>query len=202
VGVKGLRIGLTGGIGSGKSTVADMWAKCGAHVVDLDAISRHLTAPAGAALAPLRAAFGPEIFDAQDQLNRSLLRDKVFANPSMKARLEAVLHPLIMQDSQAQAQLAAPDQPVVFDIPLLAESPLWRKKVDRIVVVDCSVASQITRVMQRSGWPQSRVQEVIDQQASRAQRLALADAVIVNEGASLAQLQKQVDHLYKAWFAS
>jgi dephospho-CoA kinase len=194
------RIGVTGGIGSGKSTVARMLAQCGAQLIDLDAVSRSLTAPGGLALAPLRVALGAAFFDADGALDRAYLRAQTFADPQTKARLEAVLHPLIMAQCDAQADVALAHQPVIFDIPLLAESPQWQAKVERIVVVECSPELQVTRVMQRSGWSRAAVLAVIAQQASPAQRRACADAIISNDGVSLLQLQAQVEALWGRWF--
>jgi dephospho-CoA kinase len=198
VGLK--HIGVTGGIGSGKSTVARMLAQCGAHLIDLDAVSRSLTAPGGLALAPLHAALGPAFFDADGVLDRAHLRTQTFADPQTKTRLEAVLHPLIMAQCDAQAAAAPAHQPVIFDIPLLAESPPWQAKMQRIVVVECSLELQIARVIQRSGWSRAAVLAVIAQQASPAQRRAIADAIIRNDGVSLAQLQVQVQALWAQWF--
>jgi dephospho-CoA kinase len=195
-----LHIGLTGGIGSGKSTVAKMLQTCGAYLVDLDAISRTLTNPGGAALVQIRCTLGDSIFEADGSLNRTRLRTRVFADIHAKAQLEAILHPLILAQSEGQAACAAPQQPVVFDIPLLVESPAWLARVDKVLVVDCSEALQIQRVMQRSGWTREAVTAVIAQQASRAQRLAKADAVISNDGLTLAQLEMQVHKLWQAWF--
>jgi dephospho-CoA kinase len=193
-------IGLTGGIGSGKSTVAKMLQACGAYLVDLDAISRTLTSPGGSALTPIRHGLGDGIFEPDGSLSRPRLRAKVFADAQAKSQLEAILHPLILAQAVAQAARAKPAQPVVFDIPLLVESPAWLAKVDKVLVIDCSQALQIQRVMQRSGWTREAVLGTIAQQASRAQRLARADAVIVNEGLTLEELQMQVHKLWQTWF--
>lgn len=195
----GLRIGLTGGIGSGKSTVAAMLAQLGAHVVDTDAIARRLTAPGGEALPLLAEAFGADVLTPQGELDRDRMRALVFQSPAAKLRLEALLHPLITARALAEAGLARPGQPVVFDVPLLAESAHWRDRVHRVLVVDCPEDLQVQRVMARSGWPEAQVRQVIASQASRAQRRALADAVILNEGLSLPELQAQVGALWQAW---
>jgi dephospho-CoA kinase len=196
------RIGLTGGIGSGKSTVARMLVELGALLVDTDAIARSLTAPGGAALPALAEAFGPQMVGADGAMDRDRMRAIVFADPDAKQRLEAIIHPLIGREADRQAAAAAPDQVVVFDVPLLAESGptgRWRDRVDRILVVDCAEATQVRRVMARSGWPAETVQRVIAQQAGRAQRRALADAVILNEGLSLQALREQVRDCWRAW---
>jgi dephospho-CoA kinase len=193
-----MRIGLTGGIGSGKSTVAALLVECGAVLVDTDAIARSLTAAGGAALPAIAAAFGAQVIGTDGALDRDRMRAVVFADPAAKARLEAVLHPMIGAQAQAQA-LAAGDRPVVFDIPLLAESGHWRARVDRVLVVDCSEETQVQRVMQRSGWSEATVRSVIAQQASRAQRRAIADAVIFNDGLSLEALRREVRELWSRW---
>ncbi|GAP34848.1 dephospho-CoA kinase [Piscinibacter sakaiensis] len=190
------RIGLTGGIGSGKSTVARRLAGHGATVVDTDAIARALTAPGGAAIDALRAAFGPAAIGADGALDRAWMRERAFGEPGAKERLEAILHPMIGE--QVAREAAAGRHPVcVYDVPLLVESAHWRGRVDRVWVVDCTPATQVARVVARSGWDASTVQAVIARQASRAARRAAADAVIVNEGLSLDALAAEVDHLWR-----
>jgi dephospho-CoA kinase len=191
-------VGLTGGIGSGKSTVSRMLMACGAHLVDTDAIARALTEPGGAAMPAIAAAFGAEMLTADGALHRDRMRQLAFADSGAKARLEAILHPLIGQQSLQQAAQHG-GRPVVFDVPLLTESQgqrPWRARVQRVWVVDCSVRTQMQRVLQRPGWHADAVQRVIDQQASRAARRAIADAVIFNDGLSLTQLQAQVQGLW------
>jgi|LakMenEpi03Aug12_release.lakeMendotaPanAssembly.Ray.scaffolds.fasta_scaffold202689_2 dephospho-CoA kinase len=192
------RIGLTGGIGSGKSTVAGVLAQSGAVIVDTDAIARALTAPGGAALPALAEAFGASILDAQGALDRERMRGLVFSDPQARVRLERVLHPMIGQEAQAQAARAG-DRAVVYDVPLLAESTHWRARVQRIVVVDCEESTQVARVMARSGWSHETVGRVIAQQASRARRRAIADAVIFNEGLTQDALREQVLALWAHW---
>jgi dephospho-CoA kinase len=193
-----LRIGLTGGIGSGKSTVGALLTNHGATLVDTDLIARQLTLPAGAAIAAIAAAFGADAIDPSGALDRARMRETVFADASAKRRLEAILHPLIGLESQRQA--AASTAPVVvFDVPLLVESGRWRGLVDKVLVVDCSEATQVERVVARSGWARDAVQAVISQQASRAQRRAAADAVICNDAITLAELTAQVDALWQRW---
>jgi dephospho-CoA kinase len=196
----GLAIGLTGGIGSGKSTVAALLVECGAVLVDTDAIARALTAPGGAALPALAQSFGPHVVGADGALDRARMRDLAFADAQAKTRLEAVLHPMIGEAARAQA-LAAGAAPVVFDVPLLAESAHWRARVERIAVVDCSERTQVQRVMARSGWTEDAVRRVIAQQAPRARRRAIADAVIHNDGLDLEALRAEVRSLWHHWAA-
>mgnify|MGYP001199877002 CR=1 FL=1 len=196
-----LRVGLTGGIGSGKSSVAQRLVALGAGRVDTDAIARELTAPQGAAIDAVRSAFGADFIDRHGALDRARMREMVFADADAKRRLEAILHPLI--GAQADRQAVQIDAPVcVFDVPLLVESGRWRERVDRVLVVDCSEATQVERVMRRSGWSREAVEAVIAQQARRASRLACADAVIHNDGISLVQLEAEVDALWGLWHRS
>ncbi|MFM2342671.1 MAG: hypothetical protein RLZZ592_2324 [Pseudomonadota bacterium] len=198
--MKTLRIGLTGGIGSGKSTVAALLRARGAHIVDTDAIAHRLTAPGGRAIAALAAAFGAEFIGADGAMDRARMRERVFADPAERQRLEAILHPLIAQDTEAEAAAAPPGAPVVFDVPLLVESGRrWRERVDRILVVDCTPATQIARVVARSGWTPEAVERVIAQQASREARRAVADAVILNDELDREQLDRAVDPVWKSW---
>ena len=197
----GLRIGLTGGIGSGKSTVARRLATLGALVVDTDALAHALTAPGGAAIAAIAQAFGADMIAADGAMDRAKMRALVFADPTQRQRLEAILHPMIASATRAQASRAGAGQAVVFDVPLLAESGTWRARVDRVLVVDASKATQVARVVQRSGWTADAVERTIAQQATRAQRRAIADAVILNDGLSLAQLEAQVEAVWAAWTA-
>ncbi len=194
-----LRIGLTGGIGSGKSTVAGVLIECGAHLVDTDAIARSLTLPGGAGIAPVAAAFGGDVIGADGSLDRERMRAIVFADPAARKRLEGILHPLIGQQAAQEAAAARADQPVVFDVPLLTESRHWRERVQRIVVVDCSEATQASRVATRPGWTLASAQQVIAQQATRAARRAIADAVIHNEGLTFSALAEEVGGLYRLW---
>ena len=193
-----MRIGLTGGIGSGKSTIAALLVQHGAVLIDTDAIARALTGPGGAAMPALRARFGDAIADAQGALDRERMRALAFADPAAKRALEAVLHPVIGVEAERQAVQAA-GAPLVFDVPLLVESGHWRTKVDRVLLVDCSEDTQIERVMQRSGWSREAVQRVIASQASRSARRAAADAVIDNDALTLSELAAQVDTLWRAW---
>ncbi|WP_038209646.1 dephospho-CoA kinase [Xenophilus azovorans] len=192
------RIGLTGGIGSGKSTVSMLWRELGVTVVDTDAIARALTAAGGTALPAIAQAFGPTTLDAQGALDRARMREIVFADPAAKGRLEAILHPLIGQECERQAAAAA-GPGVVFDVPLLVESGRWRRLVDRVVVVDASEATQLERVIARSGWQPEIVQAVIAQQADRRARRAAADAVLFNDGIPLEELRADVRTLHQRW---
>ena len=199
--VAALRIGLTGGIGSGKSTVARRFGALGALAVDTDAIAHALTAPGGDAIAAIAEAFGAGMIGADGAMDRAQMRSLAFAKPAERLRLEAILHPLIGAATRAQASRAHAGQPVVFDVPLLTESGSWRARVDRVLIVDCSAATQVARVVQRSGWTADAVERTIANQATRAQRRAIADAVIVNEGLSIGQLEAAVDALWSAWVA-
>jgi len=192
------RIGLTGGIGSGKSTVAGLLAAHGAAIIDSDAIARRLTLPGGDAIPAIRAEFGPDVIDATGALDRDRMRALVFADPPVRRRLEAILHPLIGRDTERDAA-AAPAPVKVFDVPLLVESTRWRARVDRVLVVDCSEDTQVQRVVQRAAWAEATVRAVIAQQASRGARLAAADAVIRNDGITLEALALQVDTLWAHW---
>lgn len=195
---QGLRIGLTGGIGSGKSTVARVLVERGAVLIDTDAIARSLTLPGGAAMEAIRAGFGAGVIDAAGGLDRARMREQVFADPSTKARLEAILHPMIGLECNRQA-LAAAGRAVVFDVPLLVESKQWRTRVDRVLVVDCHEDTQVERVMRRSGWSRDAVEAVIAQQATRAARRAAADAIVHNEGLSPDELAREVGILWDLW---
>jgi dephospho-CoA kinase len=194
-----LRIGLTGGIGSGKSTVGRLLAQCGAAVIDTDLIARQLTQPGGAAIAAIARDFGDPLIAADGALDRAHMRELVFAEPTAKRRLEAILHPLIGIETERQAAAAQGAPALVFDVPLLVESGRWRARVDKVLVVDCSEATQIDRVMQRSGWTRAAVQSVIASQASREQRRASADAVIFNDGLTLDQLAAEVHAVWRCW---
>jgi dephospho-CoA kinase len=196
-----LAIGLTGGIGSGKSTVAALLAAHGAAVIDTDAIAHALTAPGGAAMPALRATFGDEVAGPDGAMDRARMRARVFDDPTARQRLEAVLHPMIGAAALAQAEAAAQagSPAVVFDVPLLNAASQWRALCQRILVVDCSADTQVQRVMARSGWPAAQVWQVIDAQLPRPARRALADAVIFNDQLDRDQLAAEVAALWAAW---
>jgi dephospho-CoA kinase len=185
------RLGLTGGIGSGKSTVAQTLVELGAVLIDADAIARAVTAPGGAAIPLIREGFGAGFITSDGALDRDRMRELAFADASARKKLEAIVHPLVGREAARQAD-AAQSPCIVFDVPLLVESTQWRARLDRILVVDCSLATQVSRVMARSGWTRDAVERVIASQASRAQRLAAADLVIFNEGLSLTELRDMV----------
>ena len=193
-----MRIGLTGGIGSGKSTVARLLAAHGAAVFDTDAIAREVSQPGGSAIPALRAAFGAAFIDAQGALDRPAMRALAFSEPAAKHRLEAILHPLIGAEVEARAAASAASTQV-FDVPLLVESGRWRGRVDRVLVVDCRSETQVERVMARSGWSADAVHAVLAQQARREARRASADAVLFNDAIDLAELARQVAHLWGDW---
>jgi dephospho-CoA kinase len=190
-----LRIGLTGGIGSGKSTVAAMLARRGAWLVDADEIARQTTAAGGAAISAIAAAFGPSLLDATGALDRAAMRALAFHDESAKLRLEAIVHPWVRHEMEAQVERAAAQQAkaVVLDIPLLAESDRWARAVDRVWVVDCSKDTQLQRVQQRNALPAETVERIIASQASRSRRRAIADVVIFNDGIALDALQAEVE---------
>ena len=195
----GLRVGLTGGIGSGKSTVAATWVGLGATLVDTDAIAHALCAPRGAALPALKATFGDSIQAPDGGMDRQRMRAIAFSDASARQRLEAILHPMIGEEARRRA--AAASGAVVFDVPLLTESAHWRARCDRIAVVDCSRDTQVSRVVNRSGWAKEQVERVIAQQASRSQRRAIADAVIHNDGITVDELQTRSVELWSHWLS-
>jgi dephospho-CoA kinase len=189
-----LRLGLTGGIGSGKSTVAQLLAGLGAGVIDADAISRATTAARGAAIPLIQAQFGDAMIGEDGALHRERMRQHIFTDPQAKARLEAIIHPLVGLAIAAQTKVLtnAGKACIVYDIPLLVESGHWRTRLQRVLVVDCSPATQIGRVTARSGLDAPEVEKIIAAQASRRQRLAAADIVLFNDGISLPELATQV----------
>ncbi|MES2400241.1 MAG: dephospho-CoA kinase [Pseudomonadota bacterium] len=185
-----MRVGLTGGIGSGKSAVARILVTCGAVLIDADAISRSVTAAGGPAIAPVAKQFGPRAINAEGAMDRDFIRQLVFDDAAARHQLEAIIHPLVSLESlrQAQQALQAGSACVLFDIPLLVESGRWRQQLDQVLVVDCTEATQIARVVARNGWTPDAVQKVIAGQATRAARRAAADACIYNDGIALEEL--------------
>lgn len=195
------RIGLTGGIGSGKSTVARILVACGAALIDADAISRQLTAPGGAAIIELAQQFGRQIITAEGAMDRDRMRQLAFSDPAIKGQLEAIIHPLVSRESTRQFGVAvqAGCTCVVFDIPLLVESRHWRQKLDHVLVVDCTQETQIARVIARNALSREMVMKIMAGQASRTQRLAAADACICNDSLSLEVLALQVRELARGF---
>jgi len=192
-------IGLTGGIGCGKSTVADMFAARGASIVDTDQIAHSLTAPDGTAMPALLAEFGAEYADANGALDRTKMRTLVFSDASAKARLEAILHPRIRQ-ATLTAAVEATGSYVIFAVPLLVESGGWVERVNRVLVIDCLESLQVARVMARNGLSEEQVKAIMATQATRAMRLAAADDVIDNNG-DLAALEPQIAQLHDVYLA-
>jgi dephospho-CoA kinase len=191
-------VGLTGGIGSGKSTVAKLLQAQGAALIDADAISRSSTQAQGAAMPAIDKAFGAQMLAPDGSLNREAMRNLMLQDASAKARLEAIIHPLVGREMAAQQAKArqAGCRLAVLDIPLLVEGAArWRPQLDAVWVVDCLPTTQVQRVQQRSGWPLAQIEAVMVAQASRAQRLACADAVLFNEGLSLDELAQEVTFL-------
>lgn len=193
----GLRLGLTGGIGSGKSTVATLLANMGAAVIDADAISRAATGRGGSAIDAVRAAFGPSMLTPDGSLDRDQMRALIYSDASAKVRLEAIVHPIVGQTIGDQARLAdaAGARCIVFDIPLLVESSHWRTMLHRVLVVDCREDTQIDRVTTRNGLSPDQVRKIIASQAPRNLRLQTADAVIYNDGITIEDLARQVQEI-------
>lgn len=193
-----LRIGLTGGIGSGKSTVARLLGQLGSTIIDTDAIARALTQAGGLAIPAITAEFGTESIDETGAMDRLRMRQRAFADPSARKRLEGILHPLI-RDETSRLAASVDTEAVVFDVPLLVESGRWREQVDKVIVVDCSEATQVARVMTRSGWTSEAVRAVIAQQAERGLRRCAADAVLFNDGITQVALARAVQSVWTRW---
>jgi len=193
-------VGLTGGIGSGKSAVADLFAARGVNVVDADAVAHALTKSGGGAMPAIRAEFGDDVADGDGALDRAAMRARVFADPSARKRLEAILHPMIREESERRLAAGADAPYAILMVPLLVESGNYRERVDRIAVVDCAEATQIARVMSRNGLSREEVERILAAQATRAERLAAADDVIDNDGA-LAALAPQVERLHSRYLS-
>ncbi|WP_206999372.1 dephospho-CoA kinase [Trinickia mobilis] len=193
-------VGLTGGIGSGKTTVADLFAARGVPIVDTDFIAHRITGPNGAAMPPIAKEFGAEFVTADGALDRAKMRALVFSDDTAKARLEAITHPLIRAETERERN-AAKGPYLIVVVPLLVESGTWKSRVDRVLTVDCSVDTQIERVMRRNAFPREQVLAIIDKQATRDARLAAADDLIVNECAALDELAAQVERLHRRYLA-
>lgn len=193
------KIGLTGGIGSGKSRVADFFASWGAAVIDTDVIAHELTAPGGAAIEPIRQRFGPDVIAPTGALDRHAMRELAFESPQARGQLEAILHPMITEVTTRRAQ-AARGCYLVFVVPLLVESGRWRDRVDRICVVDCDPATQVARVQARSGLTSDAIARIMTAQATRQDRLAVADDVVLNDGdTTLEELENRARAVHIKW---
>jgi dephospho-CoA kinase len=194
-------LGVTGGIGSGKSTFAGMLRDCGAALIDADHIARSVTLAGGAAIPAIRQAFGQDFIDTQGALDRARMRALVFADAGAKERLEAIVHPLVGYAIAQAAQDAARTgrRLIVFDIPLLTESPRWPRQLDGVLVVDCHESTQVSRVQARSGLAESAIRAIMAAQSSRATRRAAADWVVYNEGLALSDLQTKARRIAAAF---
>ncbi|HCA26913.1 MAG TPA: dephospho-CoA kinase [Betaproteobacteria bacterium] len=193
-------IGLTGGIGCGKSRVAEKFAQLGAAVIDTDKIAHALTAPGGEALGAIAAQFGDGYQQSDGSLDRAKLRRLIFADPDAKARLEALIHPLIRRRAAAEMAALTHAPYVMIVIPLLVETGQYQERIHRILVVDCDEARQISRTMARSGLTEAEVRAVMLHQASRATRLQHADDIVTNNGA-LKDMEAQVIQLHARYLA-
>src|SRR5690554_327897 len=194
------KVGLTGGIGSGKSKVADMLGAWGAAIVDTDVIAHDLTAPGGAAIDPIRQAFGPDVIAANGALDRPAMRELVFKSPESPRRLEAILHPMIRDETGRRASVAQGHY-VVFVVPLLIESGNWRGQLDRVCVVDCDPETQVARVQTRSGLTREAIERIMSAQASREDRLAAAHDIVRNgKDTSIKELELNVRALHESWY--
>jgi dephospho-CoA kinase len=188
------RVGITGGIGSGKSTAAALMRQMGADVIDADALARQCTEAGGRAIPSIRDRFGAEMITTEGAMDRQRMRDLVFREPAAKLALEAIVHPVVgLAIQEATAQSHSPC--LVFDIPLLVESPRWRPQLDRVVVVDCTEDTQVRRVQARNALAADMIKRIIAQQASRPQRLQAADLVIYNDSDDLDALKAEVARL-------
>lgn len=192
-------VGISGGIGSGKSLAAQFFAQyCAIPVLNADTVARELTAANGMALPAIRQAFGDSVFQHNGQLDRAALRHQIFRLPEARATLEAILHPLIITALQ-QAQAHTPPAAYgIIEIPLLIEKPHFQQLTQRILIIDCPIASQIRRVQQRSRLTRNAILAIIHTQATRAQRRAIADDIVHNHS-SLSLLQRQLHRLHQGY---
>jgi dephospho-CoA kinase len=193
-------VGLTGGIGSGKTTVADLFATHGVAIVDTDVIAHRITAAGGAAMPLIEQAFGPRFVAPDGSLDRAKMRSLVFSDDAARARLEAITHPLIRSETERERN-AAQGPYVVLVVPLLVESGTWKSRVDRVLVVDCSVETQIARVMRRNAFSREQVLAIIARQATREARLAAADDIVINDETPLERLAQRVQQLHERYLA-
>lgn len=191
-----LIVGLTGGIGSGKSTVAALFSEHGAVIIDTDVIAHRLTQADGIAMAAILAAFGRDFLTDDGALNRARMRCLIFSDASAKKRLEHILHPLIFEQASEQLQQSRDKPYVLIVVPLLPESARFRQLVQRVLVVDCDENTQLARVTRRSLLTETEVRAIIDRQTTRAERLLLADDVIHND-AGMDNLALQVAALHE-----
>lgn len=189
-------VGLTGGIGSGKSTVAGLFAALGARIIDTDAISHALTGPGGAAIPAIRDKFGNGFLVADGSMNRKKMREAIFADDSAKSRLESILHPLILEQSRQLAAQPTDAPYTLVVIPLLFEGGRYADWLHRVITVDCTEELQIDRTMKRSGLNESDIRSIMARQLSRAERQRLADDTIRNDG-SLERLKAQVEAMHR-----
>jgi len=188
-------VGLTGGIGSGKTQASNAFASLGVPVIDTDVISHALTAPGGLAIADIREAFGEELIDPTGAMDREKMRELVFADAAAREKLEAIIHPWIERVTMMSLDQYANAPYVVLVVPLLAESPFWASKCDRILVIDCDVKTQVERVMKRSDLTEEQAMAIINTQVLRDDRKAIANEVIVNES-TVDHLTEQVRRLH------
>ncbi|CAG4885631.1 dephospho-CoA kinase [Paraburkholderia saeva] len=191
-------VGITGGIGSGKSTVADLFAMRGVPLVDTDVIAHRITAPGGLAMPSIATEFGPSFVAHDGSLDRAQMRALVFSDDTARSRLEAITHPLIRAETERERSEARGPYVMVV-VPLLVESGSWKNRVDRVLAVDCTVETQIERVMRRNAFTREQVLAIIERQATREARLAAADDVIVNDAVSIETLSREVDALHRQY---
>jgi dephospho-CoA kinase len=196
-----LCIGLTGGIGCGKTTVADMFAKFGAGIIDTDVIAHRLTQAEGVAIPAIRSEFGNAYINRDGALNRDEMRGLIFSDAAAKQRLELILHPLILEQAKSQLLQLHSKPYIIIIVPLLPDSPAFQQLVQRILVVDCAEDSQVARVVRRSRMSEAEVRTIIAQQTARAERLKLADDVIRND-ADMDSLAAQVAALHQRYLAN
>ena len=192
-------VGLTGGIGCGKTTVADMFGALGASLVDTDAIAHALTAPHGAAMPAILEEFGQDFATADGAMDRVKMRALVFSDSTARARLEAILHPRI-RDATAAAAAMATGPYTIFVVPLLIESGTWRQRVTRVLAIDCPEEVQVASVMARNGMSEQQVRAIMAVQVTRAQRLAAADDIILNDD-GLDALRPQIAALHALYLS-
>jgi dephospho-CoA kinase len=191
-------VGLTGGIGSGKSAVADLFAARGVPIVDTDLIAHRITAPHGVAMPTIATEFGASFVAPDGSLDRARMRTLIFSDENARRRLEAITHPLIRAETERERQQAQGPY-VMLVVPLLVESGSWKSRVERVLTVDCSVETQIARVMRRNAFTREQVLAIIERQATREARVAAADDVIVNDSAPLEALGPRIDELHEAY---